>query len=276
MRKVRPDERRSAHGPDAGQARPRHGRRQRPLDRLGHRQGPRRARRRARLHLPGRGARQARRAARRSRSARTLVLPCDVEDIALGRRGLRRARPATGAGSTSSSTPSPSRTRTSSRAATPTPRGRTSRARMVISCFSFTEVAKRAAALMPNGGSMITLTYGGSTRVMPNYNVMGVAKAALEASVRYLAADFGAARHPRQRDLGRADAHARRRRHRRRAADVLLSRRRTRRLRRTRLARGDRRLGALSAVRPVAAASPARSTTSIPATTSSRCRARRC
>ncbi len=62
---------------------------------------------------------------------------------------------------------------------------------MVISCFSFTEVAKRAAALMPNGGSMITLTYGGATRVMPNYNVMGVAKAALEASVRYLAADYG-------------------------------------------------------------------------------------
>ena len=63
---------------------------------------------------------------------------------------------------------------------------------MLISCFSFTELAKRAAELMPEtGGSMITLTFGGSTRVMPNYNVMGVAKAALEASVRYLAADFG-------------------------------------------------------------------------------------
>ena len=62
---------------------------------------------------------------------------------------------------------------------------------MVISCFSFTEVAKRAAAMMGPGGSMITLTYGGSTRVMPNYNVMGVAKAALEASMRYLANDFG-------------------------------------------------------------------------------------
>ena len=62
---------------------------------------------------------------------------------------------------------------------------------MVISCFSFTEAAKRAAALMPDGGSIITLTYGGSLRVLPNYNVMGVAKAALEASVRYLAADFG-------------------------------------------------------------------------------------
>jgi enoyl-[acyl-carrier protein] reductase I len=62
---------------------------------------------------------------------------------------------------------------------------------MLISCFSFTEVAKRAAALMPGAGSMVTLTFGGSERVMPNYNVMGVAKAALEASVRYLAADFG-------------------------------------------------------------------------------------
>src|ERR1700674_1057642 len=63
---------------------------------------------------------------------------------------------------------------------------------MVISCFSFTELAKRAAALMPeSGGAMITLTFGGSMRVMPHYNVMGVAKAALEASVRYLDADYG-------------------------------------------------------------------------------------
>ena len=62
---------------------------------------------------------------------------------------------------------------------------------MVISCFSFTEIARRAADMMPAGGAMITLTFGGSSRVMPNYNVMGVAKAALEASVRYLASDFG-------------------------------------------------------------------------------------
>lgn len=62
---------------------------------------------------------------------------------------------------------------------------------MVISCFSFTELAKRAAEIMPNGGSLLTLTYGGSTRWVPSYNVMGVAKAALEASVRYLAADLG-------------------------------------------------------------------------------------
>ncbi len=62
---------------------------------------------------------------------------------------------------------------------------------MVISCFSFTEIAKRAAELMPEGGSLLTLTYGGSTRWVPSYNVMGVAKAALEASVRYLANDLG-------------------------------------------------------------------------------------
>jgi enoyl-[acyl-carrier protein] reductase I len=63
---------------------------------------------------------------------------------------------------------------------------------LVISCYAFTESAKRAAALMPNGGSMLTLTYNGGDRAMPNYNVMGVAKAGLEASVRYLAVDFGA------------------------------------------------------------------------------------
>ncbi|EUC00822.1 Enoyl-(acyl-carrier-protein) reductase NADH [Rhizobium sp. CF080] len=62
---------------------------------------------------------------------------------------------------------------------------------MVISCFSFTEISKRAADLMTDGGAILTLTYGGSMRVIPNYNVMGVAKAALESSVRYLAADYG-------------------------------------------------------------------------------------
>ena len=91
---------------------------------------------------------------------------------------------------------------------------------MLISCFSFTEAAKRAAAMMPNGGAMLTLTYNGGLRAMPNYNAMGLAKAALEASVRYLAVDFGCKPHPRQRDLVRADPHARRRRHRRRAHDV--------------------------------------------------------
>ena len=62
---------------------------------------------------------------------------------------------------------------------------------MDISCYSFTAVAQRAEKLMPNGGAMVTLTYYGSEKVMPHYNVMGVAKAALEASVRYLAEDLG-------------------------------------------------------------------------------------
>ena len=60
-----------------------------------------------------------------------------------------------------------------------------------ISCFSFTDVCKRASAIMPDGASLLTLTYYGAERVMPHYNVMGVAKAALEASVRYLAVDLG-------------------------------------------------------------------------------------
>ena len=62
---------------------------------------------------------------------------------------------------------------------------------MDISVYSFTAVAQRAAAIMPDGGAMLTLTYSGAERVMPHYNVMGVAKAALEASVRYIAEDLG-------------------------------------------------------------------------------------
>lgn len=62
---------------------------------------------------------------------------------------------------------------------------------MEISCYSFTDMCRRAAEMMPNGGSLATLSYLGAERVVPHYNVMGVAKAALEASVRYLAADFG-------------------------------------------------------------------------------------
>ncbi len=60
-----------------------------------------------------------------------------------------------------------------------------------ISCFSFTDICRRAAPLMKHGGSLLTLTYYGAEKVMPNYNVMGVAKAALEASIRYLAVDLG-------------------------------------------------------------------------------------
>ena len=63
---------------------------------------------------------------------------------------------------------------------------------LLISCYSLTAIAQRAEKLMTNGGSILTLTYYGAEKVMPHYNVMGVAKAALEASVRYLAADLGA------------------------------------------------------------------------------------
>ena len=62
---------------------------------------------------------------------------------------------------------------------------------MDISCYSFTAVCRRAAAMMPQGGSILTLTYYGAEKVIPHYNVMGVAKAALEASVKYLASDLG-------------------------------------------------------------------------------------
>jgi enoyl-[acyl-carrier protein] reductase I len=62
---------------------------------------------------------------------------------------------------------------------------------MVISCFSFTEIAKEASKIMKSGSSLLTLTYAGSERVVPNYNVMGVCKAALESSVKYIATDLG-------------------------------------------------------------------------------------
>jgi enoyl-[acyl-carrier protein] reductase I len=62
---------------------------------------------------------------------------------------------------------------------------------LMVSCYSFTDLCRRAAPLMTEGGSLLTLTYSGAERVMPHYNVMGVAKAALEASVRYLAVDLG-------------------------------------------------------------------------------------
>jgi len=120
----------------------------------------------------------------------TLVVPCDVEDLASVDATFAALRQAWGGldfvvhaiGFSDKSELKGRYADTSRENFTRT---------MVISCFSFTEVAKRAAALMGPGGSLVTLTYGGSSRVMPNYNVMGVAKAALEASVRYLANDFG-------------------------------------------------------------------------------------
>ena len=121
---------------------------------------------------------------------------------------------------------------------------------MVISCYSFTEVARQAAALMPQGGAMITLTYAGSVRVMPNYNVMGVAKAGLEASVRYLANDYGPrgirvnaiSAGPIRTLAGAGISDAR---------HMFSYQQRNSPLQAHRLARRGRRLGALSAVRSV-------------------------
>ena len=176
-------------------------------------------------------------------------MPCDVEDIASVDAVFSDDRGSNGARSISSSTPSPSPTRTSSRAATPTRRARISSRTMVISCFSFTEVAqarRRAdAGRRRDADAHLSAARRASCRTTMSW---GVAKAALEASVRYLAVDFGAQQHPRQRDLGRADAHARRRRHRRCAADVQLPAAPCAAAPR-RHARGDRRRGALSAVR---------------------------
>ncbi len=121
----------------------------------------------------------------------TLVMPCDVEDIATVDAVCDELKDAWGSLDFVVHAIGFSDKNELKGRYADTTRANFSRT-MVISCFSFTEIAKRAAALMPNGGSLLTLTYGGSTRVMPNYNVMGVAKAALEASVRYLAADFGA------------------------------------------------------------------------------------
>jgi enoyl-[acyl-carrier protein] reductase I len=122
--------------------------------------------------------------------ASRLVFPCDVEDTATVDEVFAGLRKAWGGLDFIVHAIAYSEKSELKGAYAATTRGNFVRT-MIISCFSFTEVATRAAALMPAGGAMLTLTYGGSTRVMPNYNVMGVAKAALEASVRYLAADFG-------------------------------------------------------------------------------------
>ncbi len=123
-----------------------------------------------------------------------------IETAAALRRDRRGRRPAmprsrrskrNGAFSTSLSMRSRIPTRTNSRAAMSTRRGKTSSGRWIFPASRSPMWRGAPPMMMTRGGSMVTLTYGGSTRVMPNYNVMGVAKAALEASVRYLAVDLG-------------------------------------------------------------------------------------
>ena len=121
----------------------------------------------------------------------TLVLPCDVEDIASVDAVFAALKKAWGTiDFVVHAIGFSDKNELKGRYIDVTTRENFSRT-MVISCFSFTEIAQRAAPMMNSGGSLLTLTYGGATRVMPNYNVMGLAKAALESSVRYLAADLG-------------------------------------------------------------------------------------
>ena len=120
-----------------------------------------------------------------------LVLPCDVEDIATVDACFTELEKAWGTlDFIVHAIGFSDRNELKGRYVDATSRENFSRT-MVISAFSFTEIAQRAMRLMPRGGALLTLTFGGATRVMPNYNVMGLAKAALEASVRYLAADLG-------------------------------------------------------------------------------------
>ncbi len=120
----------------------------------------------------------------------SLVLPCDVEDIASVDALFARLQAEWGGLDFVAHCIAASAKNELKGRYADTTRENFSRT-MLVSAFSFTEIAKRAAVLMQPGGSMLTLTFGGATRVMPNYNVMGVAKAALEAGVRYLASDYG-------------------------------------------------------------------------------------
>ena len=131
-----------------------------------------------------------------------------------GRGGLRRRRARSSAGSTFSSTASPSRRARRSKASTSTTTREAFLTALDISAYSLAELARAAAPLMTEGGSIVSMTYYGAEKVVANYNVMGVAKAALEASTRYLAADLGKQQHPRQHHQRRPHQHARRARRR--------------------------------------------------------------
>ena len=200
-----------------------------------------------------------------------IIEECNVLDLAERRQRVRQDQAGVGLDSTSSCTRSPisDPRELAGRYADTTRENFTNT--MVISCFSFTEIAKRAADLMPNGGSMITLSYGGATRWVPSYNVMGVAKAALEASVRYLAADLGpqgirvnALSAGPMRTLSGAGVS-------RCARDLQLPAR-ERAAEAHADARRGRRFGALPAVAACRAPSRAKCTSSIAATTPCRCR----
>ncbi len=192
-------------------------------------------------------------------SASTLVLACDVTDTALVDAVFAELENALGQASISSSTPSPIPDKNQLK-------GRyvdTTRDNFADDdghlLLLLHRGRQRAVPLMTNGGSLLTLTYYGAEKVMPHYNVMGVAKAALEASVRYLAVDLGAQQHPRQRHLGRPDQDAGRLRHRRFPLHPEVERAATRRCSRNVTIEDVGGAGLLPAERSRQRASPARS-----------------
>ena len=179
----------TAPGILGGQARLDHGGRQQPLDRLGHREGRPEAWGRTRLHLSGRRAEEAGRAAGR-RPRRHVVGHCDVTDPASIDAVFDEVEALWGSLDFVVHCIAFSDKDELTGRYVDTTRGNFTKS-LLISCYSFTAIAQRAEKLMTNGGSLLTLTYYGAEKWMPHYNVMGVAKAALEARVRYLAADLG-------------------------------------------------------------------------------------
>ena len=177
-------------GRDARDARRHPWRGEQSLDRLGHRQGGACGRGRTRVHLPGRGAGKAGAPARRRNSARKCSAIATSPTAATIDAVFAQAEKLWGAiDFVVHCIAFADKDQLTGRYIDTTEDNFTKS--LAISCYSFTAIAQRAEKLMTNGGSMLTLTYYGAEKWMPHYNVMGVAKAALEASVRYLAADLG-------------------------------------------------------------------------------------
>ena len=199
----------------SGKIGPGDGRGQRPQHRLGDERGAVRRRGGTGLHPPAQPVQRAPRAAP-GRAARPEAGRALRRAEGRGhRRGCSRRSGRPTGGWTSSFTPSPSPRRRSCAS----PYLQTSRAgwhlAMDISAYSLVAACRAAAPLMTGGGTMVTISYFGGEKVMPGYNLMGVCKAALEHSVRYLAWDLGRQEHPRQRHQRRPDADPQRGRHRR-------------------------------------------------------------
>ena len=198
----------------------------------------------------------------------TFVEPCDVRPTTQTSRASSRAGATRTTSSTSSSTPWPSPGARTSRAPSSTPRATGSRSRSTSRAYSLVALAREARPLLRRGSSVMTLTYYGAEKVVANYNVMGVAKAALEASVRYLAADLGP-------DGIRVNAISAGPVRTLAAAGIAGFKKMYGELRRRRAAarehhaRGRRRSRGLPRLRPVDAPSPARRSTSTAGSTSS-------